>query len=155
MSPPEPLALRLTANLMIGVLRVYGQQYQMHYAEVQGLWARLSRSEAEEKHDIYLAVKTARPEAITVPLVSMTDLFQHNDLSLLSIPSLMEAATPEKQRENVLQSIYSEGLSSVTKLSSLNFDFCSKTSLSSLGIENEVDAAIPFDADEWNVFGAE
>ncbi|RUO95787.1 Rad21/Rec8-like protein, partial [Jimgerdemannia flammicorona] len=32
--PPEPLALRLTSNLMVGVARVYNQQYQFYYSNV-------------------------------------------------------------------------------------------------------------------------
>jgi hypothetical protein len=40
--PPEPLALRLTSNLMLGITRVFYQQYQFHYLDVQSLWASLS-----------------------------------------------------------------------------------------------------------------
>ena len=42
LAPPEPLSLRLSANLMIGVSRVYGQQCQYHYGDVQGLCTKLS-----------------------------------------------------------------------------------------------------------------
>jgi Rad21/Rec8 like protein len=35
--PPVPLSLRLQSNLMIGVVRVYGQQTGIVYADVRGL----------------------------------------------------------------------------------------------------------------------
>jgi meiotic recombination protein REC8, fungi type len=41
-APPSPLSLRLSANLMIGVSRVYGQQWQYHMSDVQGLCTKLS-----------------------------------------------------------------------------------------------------------------
>jgi hypothetical protein len=41
-APPEPLSLRLSANLMIGISRVYGQQCQYHMVDVQGLCTKLT-----------------------------------------------------------------------------------------------------------------
>lgn len=40
--PPQPLSLRLSASLMIGVSRVYGQQCQYHYSDVQTVCNRLT-----------------------------------------------------------------------------------------------------------------
>ena len=39
--PPVPLSLRLQSNLMIGVVRVYGQKTGIVYADVRGLWAKV------------------------------------------------------------------------------------------------------------------
>ena len=55
-APPSPLSLRLSANLMIGVSRVYGQQWQYHMSDVQGLCTKLSHVNTP-----------ANPEAIDLP----------------------------------------------------------------------------------------
>lgn len=39
--PPMPLSLRLQSNLMVGVVRVYGQKMGIVYTEVKGLWAKV------------------------------------------------------------------------------------------------------------------
>ncbi|KAF9208555.1 hypothetical protein BGZ49_008422 [Haplosporangium sp. Z 27] len=41
--PPEPFALRFSSNLMMGVARVYGQQYNFYYSDVNSMWMRLKR----------------------------------------------------------------------------------------------------------------
>ena len=55
-SPPEPHSLRLSANLMIGVSRVYGQQCHYHMSDVQGLCHKLSHMSAP-----------SNPETIDLP----------------------------------------------------------------------------------------
>ena len=55
-APPEPLSLRLSANLMIGVSRVYGQQCHYHMVDVRGLCAKLT----------HLATPS-NPESIDLP----------------------------------------------------------------------------------------
>lgn len=54
-APPNPFSLRLSANLMIGVSRVYGQQCFYHMSDVQGLCSRLTHqtsSNAPESIDL-------------------------------------------------------------------------------------------------------
>ncbi|KAJ1548447.1 hypothetical protein HK096_001909 [Nowakowskiella sp. JEL0078] len=36
-APPEPLALRLTSNLLLGVTRVFSQQYNFYLNEVNNV----------------------------------------------------------------------------------------------------------------------
>lgn len=52
--PPEPLSLRLSANMMVGVTRVYGQQCQYQYSDVQGLLQRLVQLDAPQSNDLDL-----------------------------------------------------------------------------------------------------
>ncbi|KAF9192299.1 hypothetical protein BGZ50_008661 [Haplosporangium sp. Z 11] len=41
--PAEPFALRFSSNLMVGVTRVYNQQYAFYYSDVNNTWIRLKR----------------------------------------------------------------------------------------------------------------
>ncbi|KAK3809210.1 MAG: hypothetical protein J3Q66DRAFT_288190, partial [Benniella sp.] len=41
--PPEPFALRFSSSLMIGVVRVYNQQYNFYFSDVNNLWVRLRK----------------------------------------------------------------------------------------------------------------
>ncbi|KAI7820840.1 hypothetical protein BC939DRAFT_375526, partial [Gamsiella multidivaricata] len=41
--PPEPFALRFSSNLMVGIVRVYNQQYNFYYSDVNSMWVRLRR----------------------------------------------------------------------------------------------------------------
>ncbi len=52
--PPEPLSLRLSANMMVGVTRVYGQQCHYQYTDVQGLLQRLTQLDAHQSNDLDL-----------------------------------------------------------------------------------------------------
>ncbi|KAK9718988.1 R8 protein [Basidiobolus ranarum] len=66
-SPPEPLALRLSSNLMVGISRVYNQQYDMYYTEVNNLWQNIrNHLMALESENVTMAVPEARFEAITL-----------------------------------------------------------------------------------------
>lgn len=53
-NPPEPLSLRLSANMMVGVTRVYGQQYQYQFSDVQALCQRLNQIDAPQSDDLDL-----------------------------------------------------------------------------------------------------
>ncbi|RUS18960.1 Rec8 like protein-domain-containing protein [Endogone sp. FLAS-F59071] len=65
--PPEHLALRLSSNLMVGVARVYNQQYQFYYVDVNNVWLKLKRElVALQSGDIDMAVTGAKPDAITL-----------------------------------------------------------------------------------------
>ncbi|CAB5180968.1 uncharacterized protein OCT59_030025 [Rhizophagus irregularis] len=66
-TPPEPLALRLTSNLMIGITRVYHQQYHFYYTDVNGVWHSLQRALIEMRREsIDMIIPQARYEAITL-----------------------------------------------------------------------------------------
>ena len=49
-APPQPLSLRLSASLMVGVSRVYGQQCYYHYTDVQGLCNKITQIHASTNH---------------------------------------------------------------------------------------------------------
>ncbi|ORY06599.1 hypothetical protein K493DRAFT_146887, partial [Basidiobolus meristosporus CBS 931.73] len=60
-SPPEPLALRLSSNLMVGISRVYNQQYDMYYTEVNNLWQNIrNHLMALESENVTMAIPEAR-----------------------------------------------------------------------------------------------
>ncbi|KAF9420372.1 hypothetical protein BGZ94_009150 [Podila epigama] len=64
--PPEPLALRLSSNLMLGLVRVYGQQYIHFVADVTNTWDRIKRDLAlAQIDDLCMANPIARLDAIT------------------------------------------------------------------------------------------
>ncbi|KAG0039887.1 hypothetical protein BGZ82_006292 [Podila clonocystis] len=64
--PPEPLALRLSSNLLVGVVRVYSQQVNNYAADVNSTWARVKRDLAlVQAEQLELANPVARLEAIT------------------------------------------------------------------------------------------
>ncbi|KAI9099511.1 Rec8 like protein-domain-containing protein [Phlyctochytrium arcticum] len=66
--PPEPMALRLSSNLMVGVTRILAQQYAFFYAEVNHVFTKLRKAWG----DMYSANvnmnthETARVDAITL-----------------------------------------------------------------------------------------
>ncbi|KAI9236673.1 MAG: Rec8 like protein-domain-containing protein [Podila humilis] len=64
--PPEPLALRLSSNLLMGVVRVYSQQVLNYAADVNSTWARIKRDLAlVQAEQLELTNPVARLEAIT------------------------------------------------------------------------------------------
>ncbi|CAG8583608.1 17745_t:CDS:10 [Acaulospora morrowiae] len=66
-SPPEPLALRLTSNLMVGITRVYNQQYHFYYTDVGVVYSRLHRAFKElQNESVDMPVPQARLESITL-----------------------------------------------------------------------------------------
>ncbi|KAI8848333.1 Rec8 like protein-domain-containing protein [Chytridium lagenaria] len=46
-SPPEPMALRLSSNLMVGVSRVLGNQYSFLYTDANQVFLRLKKAFSE------------------------------------------------------------------------------------------------------------
>ncbi|KAG0082387.1 hypothetical protein BGZ93_009644 [Podila epicladia] len=64
--PPEPLALRLSSNLLMGVVRVYSQQVNNYAADVSSTWARIKRDLAlVQAEQLELVNPVARLDAIT------------------------------------------------------------------------------------------
>ncbi|KAH9819493.1 Rec8 like protein-domain-containing protein [Melampsora americana] len=82
--PPEPLALRLTSGLLLGITRVYGQQWSLFYLDVQHASQSIrkafstiseeidlpaqhgSKSHLVRNKDINLPGDTVRLDAITI-----------------------------------------------------------------------------------------
>ncbi|KAG0201301.1 hypothetical protein BGX28_005826 [Mortierella sp. GBA30] len=58
--PIEPFALRFSSNLMVGVTRVYKQQYNFYYCDVNSTWIRLKKDLAVVQSD---NLDMAHPEA--------------------------------------------------------------------------------------------
>lgn len=81
-NPPQPLSLRLSANLMIGLVRIYDRQCSIYYREAQDLYMtllaaaqkaqRLKRNDAsiKSRNDQHLTKTTASKEAITISVDS-------------------------------------------------------------------------------------
>ncbi|KAK5668317.1 hypothetical protein BDV3_001514 [Batrachochytrium dendrobatidis] len=66
-SPPEPLALRLSSNLMMGVARVYSHQTNFFYGDVNSVIIKLKRTLSPlQTTDIDLANPEVRLEHITL-----------------------------------------------------------------------------------------
>lgn len=73
LDPPEPMSLRLSSSLMIGMTRVYGQQCNFFYGDVSALWGRLGwdggGGELERRKKVGqldLPVEKAKKETITL-----------------------------------------------------------------------------------------
>ncbi|KAI9327188.1 Rec8 like protein-domain-containing protein [Zopfochytrium polystomum] len=66
--PPEPMALRLSSNLMMGAARVLGNQYSFLYSDANQVFARLKRvfSDLSAGAEINMAVVEAYQKTITV-----------------------------------------------------------------------------------------
>ncbi|TPX34152.1 hypothetical protein SmJEL517_g03134 [Synchytrium microbalum] len=89
-TPPEPLALRMTyvsgvlfrlkavfyssqtrSNLLVGVARVYSQQWQFYLADVNHVFLAIRKaygSKSVKEVNIDMPIAEARPENITVPI---------------------------------------------------------------------------------------
>ncbi|KAF9947309.1 hypothetical protein BGZ70_002749 [Mortierella alpina] len=64
--PAEPFALRFSSNLMVGVTRVYSQQYSFYFADVSSTWIRLKRDLAiVQSENLDMAHPEARLNVIT------------------------------------------------------------------------------------------
>ncbi|CAG8449541.1 14767_t:CDS:10 [Funneliformis mosseae] len=86
-TPPEPLALRLTSNLMVGISRVFNQQYHFYYTDVNGVWHNLQKALTEiHGESIDMANPQARREAITLkddPFFEFELNFPLHDITML------------------------------------------------------------------------
>ncbi|TPX40140.1 hypothetical protein SeMB42_g06137 [Synchytrium endobioticum] len=74
-SPPDgPIPLRLTSNLLVGVARVYSQQWSIYLADVNNVFLAIRKAygskstAADGTNNIDMAVPEARPDAITVAI---------------------------------------------------------------------------------------
>ncbi|KAI9014162.1 Rec8 like protein-domain-containing protein [Hyaloraphidium curvatum] len=68
-APPEPMALRLTSSLMVGLSRVLQQQYTFYYNDVQGTYHKLKRSFLSlSEEEINMQMVEAKYDAITLEL---------------------------------------------------------------------------------------
>ncbi|CAJ0754408.1 10780_t:CDS:10 [Entrophospora sp. SA101] len=66
-SPPEPLALRLSSNLLYGITRLYQQQYQFYYVDTNNLWLKFQKALSEFRNEsVDMSTSEARQEAITL-----------------------------------------------------------------------------------------
>ncbi|KAH7046474.1 hypothetical protein BKA57DRAFT_373096, partial [Linnemannia elongata] len=63
--PVEPFALRFSSNLMVGITRVYSQQYNFYYSDVSNTWMRLKRDLAAVQSE---NLDMVNPGAKYVPL---------------------------------------------------------------------------------------
>ncbi|KAF9932474.1 hypothetical protein BGZ67_004713 [Mortierella alpina] len=76
--PSEPFALRFSSNLMVGVTRVYSQQYNFYYsADVNSTWIRLKRDLAVVQSE---NLDMAHPEAKLNVITCDYDLQIEKDL---------------------------------------------------------------------------
>ncbi|KLO17000.1 hypothetical protein SCHPADRAFT_926107 [Schizopora paradoxa] len=96
--PPEPLALRLSSNLMVGVARVYKIKHEFFVADVNSCFA-LVRKTIQEIHtlgalsdaQLTMAHPTVRPDAVTLiadPTIAVALEFDTFDASWDDIAEL-------------------------------------------------------------------
>lgn len=62
--PPEPLSLRLSSNLMVGITRIYGQQWTTYYTDVTTFISNMTVFRRGKSVD--MPVQKASYEAITI-----------------------------------------------------------------------------------------
>ncbi|KAG5462459.1 MAG: hypothetical protein BJ554DRAFT_5036, partial [Olpidium bornovanus] len=62
--PPEPMALRLTSNLMIGVTRVYRAQYAFYLNDVNNIFVRLRKDFANFRTEAEITMTHAEASVI-------------------------------------------------------------------------------------------
>ncbi|CAG8695998.1 24008_t:CDS:10 [Cetraspora pellucida] len=134
-SPPEPLALRLTSNLMIGITRVYDQQYHFYYADVNCVWNRLHKSLIElQKESVDMIVPQARPEAITLaddPFFEIEMTFSHKAQDFSVVPNIEGAINGTQQSPTVsFPPARASGSSNVTRQSLITLPEVSDADLS-------------------------
>lgn len=65
-SPPQPLSLRLSSNLMVGVTRIYGQQWSVYWYDVNSMVGNLAGFEKGKSKSIDMAVRKANYGEITL-----------------------------------------------------------------------------------------
>jgi len=111
-APPEPLSLRLSSNLMVGITRIYGQQCLLHLQDAQHLWSRLLLSHDHYKeqalssagdHKMEMEHGQAGYEEITLQERRKSgQKAEESEASILEIPDLetllAKGGSPEKQR---------------------------------------------------------
>ncbi|CAG8647312.1 18986_t:CDS:2, partial [Racocetra persica] len=135
-SPPEPLALRLTSNLMIGITRVYDQQYHFYYSDVNCVWNRLHRTLIElQKESVDMIVPQARPEAITLaddPFFEIEMTFSHKPQDFSVVPDIEETTNRTQQSPTVssFPPVRASGSSNVTRQSLITLPEVSDADLS-------------------------
>ncbi|KAF9114771.1 hypothetical protein BGX27_009892 [Mortierella sp. AM989] len=98
--PPEPFALRFSSNLMMGVARVYGQQYNFYCSDVNSMWMRLKRDMALMESE---SVDMVHPEAKIDTITFDYDLaIEHDILRPLKIIQSFELEVARGSRSKEL-----------------------------------------------------
>ncbi|KAF0424496.1 meiotic cohesin complex subunit Rec8 [Gigaspora margarita] len=131
-SPPEPLALRLTSNLMIGITRVYNQQYHFYYADVNCVWNRLHKTLLElQSESVDMIVPQARSEAITLeddPFFEIEMTFSHKPQDFSVVPDIDETINGTQQ--SPIAPARASGSSNITRQSLITLPEISDVDLS-------------------------
>ncbi|KAG4096519.1 Rec8 like protein-domain-containing protein [Neocallimastix lanati (nom. inval.)] len=67
LSPPEPLALRLTSNLLYGIIKIYNRQVQFCYNDVHHMVSQIKNEFLNwNNNTTLLEISEARPDTITI-----------------------------------------------------------------------------------------
>ncbi|ORX46379.1 hypothetical protein BCR36DRAFT_372207 [Piromyces finnis] len=91
-SPPEPLALRFTSNLLFGIIRIYNQQVQFCYNDVTHMVSQIKNEFLNTNfNSTLLEISEARPGAIT--LIEKENLNFDDQLPLTFGNELSEGST--------------------------------------------------------------
>lgn len=113
MAPPEPLSLRLSASLMVGVVRVYGQQCNFCYGDATALYGKLEQSlleipvggKNEKSVNLDMPMQRARHDAITINGNGNQDVISSGNVwSELDKYRVVLEKTPEVERGRQLSS---------------------------------------------------
>ncbi|KNC77533.1 hypothetical protein SARC_10007 [Sphaeroforma arctica JP610] len=75
MHPKEPLALRLSSNLLVGVARIYNKQQIIFWAETGAIWSQVQKKTREHTNENLLTLQNdlAREDNITLHPLNTTD----------------------------------------------------------------------------------
>ncbi|KAG0141527.1 hypothetical protein CROQUDRAFT_51562 [Cronartium quercuum f. sp. fusiforme G11] len=120
--PPEPLALRLTSGLLLGITRVYGQQWSLFYLDVQQAsqsirkaFSSIIEAESAPQHpteagpvtsnEINLPRGNVRLDAITITRKkgeNIDDLFNFQDMDPFMFPPFVTGISYDQELEREL-----------------------------------------------------
>lgn len=84
--PPEPLSLRLSSNLMVGVTRIYGQLWNCYQGDVSELLAHMSAFRHSKSVD--MPIQKAPIETITLSNAPQKEVSLVNPLEMLEALNL-------------------------------------------------------------------
>ena len=89
-SPPQPLSLRLSSNLMVGVTRIYGQQWSVYWGDVNSVIGNMVGFEKGKSKSIDMPIKKAEYEEITLQRTADINLAIEDQVNIiLAFPLLL------------------------------------------------------------------
>ncbi|KAJ3213424.1 hypothetical protein HDU67_002899 [Dinochytrium kinnereticum] len=116
-APPEPMALRLSSNLMVGVSRVLGNQYSFLYTDANQVFLRLKKAFSELPQSSTLLMDAVEAPYSSITLAASDELeipFEESLLSFLeadkNVSNSQEKLTDFKGRATRMEATSIESL---------------------------------------------